>query len=67
MTLLQEMLRDGAERGASDILISAGSPVSFHINGSLVPWRDERLSAEESRELSYALLKEEGIRDTIAT
>lgn len=54
---IEAILREGVRRQASDILISAGSPVTFHIYGRLEPMDPQhRLTPQESRELAFRLL-----------
>jgi len=57
---IDEILPEASERGASDILISAGCPVMFNIHGVLQPYSNRTvLSPVESKELAYSLLSEE--------
>jgi len=61
---VKEVLREAVRRDASDILISAGSPVSYHIFGELKPKEDGAvLSSEMSKELTYQLLDDRCIRE----
>ncbi len=54
---IDEILREGVRRQASDILISAGSPVTFHVHGRLEPMdARHRLTPHESKELAFSLL-----------
>jgi twitching motility protein PilT len=55
-----EILREGAERSASDIILSAGVPVTFHVHGALEPMDpDWKLNAGETQELVYQFLTSE--------
>ncbi len=57
---IDELLREAVSRDASDIIISAGSPVTYHVYGRLeFHDEDHRLSPEESRSLAYALLNDD--------
>ncbi len=57
---IDDLLREAVRRDASDIIISAGSPITYHVFGRLEFHDPEhRLSAEESRDLAYALLNED--------
>jgi twitching motility protein PilT len=51
------VLREAVRRRASDVLISAGSPITYHVFGVLEPhdasWR---LTPEESRDLAYGVM-----------
>lgn len=40
------ILRDAVDVGASDVFLVAGSPVSFRINGTILPHGDEMLTPE---------------------
>ncbi|MBC8426453.1 PilT/PilU family type 4a pilus ATPase [bacterium] len=57
---IDELLREAVSRDASDIIISAGSPITYHVYGRL-EFHDEnhRLSPKESRALAYALLNDD--------
>jgi len=57
---INAILREAVARDASDILISAGSPVTYHVYGRLeFDDTGHRLTPEESRRLAYALLNDE--------
>ncbi|HPF36134.1 MAG TPA: PilT/PilU family type 4a pilus ATPase [Candidatus Krumholzibacteria bacterium] len=57
---IQDILPEAVERGASDILISAGCPVMFNVHGGLEPYSNGTvLTPVESRDLSYGLLDED--------
>ncbi len=59
-----EVLKEAVRREASDILISAGAPVSYHIFGELQPKEDGHvLSSQECQDLTYQLLTDRGIRE----
>jgi len=47
---------------ASDLHIGADTPLHYRIDGSLVPIEGEPLSAEEAKEIIYALLSPEQIK-----
>jgi twitching motility protein PilT len=52
-----DILKEGVGLGASDILISVESPVTFHVHGVLQPYRDTTLLTEEiCRNLIYQFL-----------
>ncbi|MDQ1255847.1 MAG: twitching motility protein PilT [Candidatus Hydrogenedentes bacterium] len=48
-----------AERGASDLLLSAGAPPMLRVNGLLTPANDTPLTPEDTRALIYSLLDPE--------
>jgi twitching motility protein PilT len=52
-----EILKEAVAEQTSDILITAGSPVTFHIHGTLVPYDpDWILSGTETQELIYQFM-----------
>ena len=51
-----------AEKEASDLHITAGSPLQFRIDEVLVPVDDAVLSPQEARELTYGLLNDAQIQ-----
>ncbi|MBP6874820.1 MAG: PilT/PilU family type 4a pilus ATPase [Candidatus Eisenbacteria bacterium] len=55
-----EFLQEAARRGASDVVISAGAPITYHVDG-LLEFHAEMpaLSPTESEGLVYQLLNEE--------
>jgi twitching motility protein PilT len=54
---LDEVLRSAAGRGASDVLLIAGTPVMLRINGSLANAGGTALDAEDIRSLVLPLLE----------
>jgi twitching motility protein PilT len=54
---VMEILREAVSREASDVILSAGAPVTFHVHGLLVPldaaWA---LSPSETQDLVYQFL-----------
>lgn len=57
---IEDILTEAADRGASDILISAGCPVMFNIYGKLTEYSNPAsLTPNESRDLAFAMLSEE--------
>jgi twitching motility protein PilT len=60
MLTVEDILKEAVRRNASDVIISAGSPVSYHVYGRLEPHDpNQRLTPDESRELAYQLLNDE--------
>ena len=59
MVNIEQILSYASEQNATDIHISAGSPVLFRIGTDLVPVTQERLTAKMSRDLSLELLNED--------
>jgi twitching motility protein PilT len=54
---VMEILREAVDRSASDILISAGAPITLHIHGALHPLDpDWVLSGSETQSLVYQFL-----------
>ena len=61
MNRIEMFLREGNEKGASDIHLAPGSPVMFRIDGELVPASDEKIKPFEIEEMIE--LKENGELD----
>ena len=59
MVNIEQILSYANEQNATDIHISAGSPVLFRIGTDLVPVTQERLTTAMSRDLSLELLDED--------
>ena len=55
----KQLLEHAKAQKATDIHICAEAPILFRIGGHLVPITKERLTAEQSREISLELLTEE--------
>ena len=56
---LKALLKSMEKMNASDIHITANSPVQFRIDEKLVPVDDHLLSPEEARDLTYGILNDE--------
>lgn len=60
MDRLDELLKVGHYKGASDIHIVAGSPPIYRINGQLIPQKKtERILPEDTSEMAKAVLSDE--------
>ena len=59
MRSLNEILIDGHEQKASDILLVAGSPPIYRINGELIRQGQERIMPEDTRKMAKDLLTDE--------
>ncbi len=55
----KQLLEHAKAQQATDIHISAGAPILFRVGGKLVPITKEKLTAEQSSEISLDLLTEE--------
>jgi len=55
---LVEILRKAVECGASDVILSAGSPPAFRIDGQLLTAGGQAFTAEAVQSLVYAVLNE---------
>ncbi len=55
----KQLLEHAKSQQATDIHICSGAPVLFRVGGELVPITNEKLTAEQSRQLSLELLTEE--------
>jgi hypothetical protein len=53
---LDQLLAHAARRTASDLLLIAGAPVAFRVDGKLTPAAGPLLGAEETRNLLLPLL-----------
>jgi twitching motility protein PilT len=58
---ISELLKLAATRGASDVLVSAGSPAVVRIDGGLVNASNVPLSREQARALVYSALRPDQI------
>lgn len=57
---VMEILRESVELGASDVILSVGSPVTFHVDGTLRPYdANWILSASDTQDLIYQFLNSE--------
>ena len=57
-TNLYELLQLMAERGASDLHITTGSPPQLRINGKLTPIGSTALAASDTKQMCYSILTE---------
>jgi twitching motility protein PilU len=53
---IEKLLQLMAEKKASDIFISAGSPISIKIQGNLVPVNPQPMDAEQTKKICYEML-----------
>ncbi|HET7400261.1 MAG TPA: PilT/PilU family type 4a pilus ATPase [Usitatibacter sp.] len=53
---VEKLLHLMAEKKASDIFISAGSPISIKIQGSILPVNPQPMDAETTRKICYEML-----------
>jgi twitching motility protein PilT len=63
MKKISEILNAAVQAGASDILVSAGAPVTFHVHGLLQPQGTGDLTAEQSQDLVGQMLSPEQQRE----
>jgi len=56
-------LRTMVEKDASDLYMSSGAPMSAKIDGTLQPLEDGILTPEQVKDVAYAIMNEEQIRD----
>jgi twitching motility protein PilT len=54
-------LRQAVESSASDLIVSAGAPPTFRVNGQLVPAKGPALTGRQTQELVYGILRENQI------
>jgi twitching motility protein PilU len=57
MVILEKLFRLMAEKGASDIFVSAGSPINIKINGQAMPVAPQIMSPEDCKRICYDILK----------
>jgi twitching motility protein PilT len=57
----KQLLEHAKDQRATDIHICAGAPILFRVGGELIPVTKERLTAEQSKEVSLGFLTEEQI------
>ncbi len=55
----RQLLEHAKNQQATDIHICAGAPILFRVGGKLIPITKEKLTAEQSREISLELLTED--------
>lgn len=55
---IKDLLKSMAERKASDLHITAGSPVQLRIDENLIPVDDNILSSQDSKNLIFSMLSE---------
>lgn len=58
-----ELLRLMMSEGASDLIITAGTPPQFRINGQLAPFGEKPMTGEETRTLIDSILKDHQIEE----
>lgn len=57
MSVLIKLFELMAQKNASDIFISAGSPITIKINGNSMPVNPQVLSGEDAKKLFYEVLQ----------
>ena len=57
MAILDKLFQLMAEKNASDIFISAGSPIHIKISGNSVPVSPQVLTADDTKKVCYEILK----------
>src|SRR5438105_8059721 len=53
---IEKLLQLMAEKKASDIFVSAGSPISIKINGTIMPVNPAPMDAEQTKKIIYEML-----------
>lgn len=56
MAILDKLFQLMAEKNASDIFVSAGSPINIKINGTAMPVNPQVLTAEDAKKVCYEIL-----------
>jgi twitching motility protein PilT len=57
--VIEDLLQQMATLGASDLLLTAGSPPQYRVLGALRPLGDQALRAEDTEQLGFSLLNPE--------
>ena len=63
MSAMKRLFQVMADKKASDIFISVGSPINIKINGNSVPINQTVMTADTVRELLYQVLNERQIKE----
>jgi twitching motility protein PilU len=63
MAAMKRLFQVMADKKASDIFISVGSPINIKINGNAVPINQTMMTADTVRELLYQVLNERQIKE----
>ncbi len=63
MSAMKRLFQVMADKKASDIFLSVGSPINIKINGNAIPVNQTVLSAEAVRTLLYEVLNEKQIKE----
>src|SRR4051812_10054736 len=63
MSAMKRLFQVMADKKASDIFISVGSPINIKINGAAMPVNQTVMNAEMVRELLYQVLNERQIKE----
>ena len=58
---LEQLLKGMSDKGASDLLLTAGAKPQLRVNGLLEPLGDQVLDPESTQELAYSILSEKQI------
>ena len=61
MSSLDKLASQLVEKGGSDLHIAAGSPPMMRVDGDLVPYGEEQLTADLTRKLVYEILTKEQV------
>ena len=64
MSAMKKLFQIMADKKASDIFLSVGSPINIKINGVAVPVNQTVLNAEAVKTLLYEVLNEHRSRNT---
>ena len=59
--LIEKLLQLMAEKKASDIFLSVGSPISIKINGQILPVNPQVMDGESTRKIAYEMLTPEQV------
>src|SRR6201993_5191727 len=65
--LMQDLLRRGTEKKASDLFVTAGFPPAIKIDGEVRPQSERALSGEQSATLVRAIMNDRQTKEFDAT
>jgi len=63
MSAMKRLFQVMADKKASDIFLSVGSPINIKINGTAIPVNQTVLTPEAVRQLLYEVLNEKQIKE----
>lgn len=65
--LMRDLLKTMVEKGGSDLFITVGYPAAMKVHGSVVPLSKNKLTAENTRVMAYAIMNDKQLKEYEAT